>query len=183
MNEVRDLIRRLIDERVPIVTRPAKVKSVEGKTCTVVFVDDDVELPDVRLCASVADDNNLRIIPKDGTSVLVTVIDNDEHNAFVSLADELESFGVTIGESDFSLSIDGIVMNGGDNGGMTITPELIKQLDKLTARVDGIINAIKSSAVTAGDGGAVFKTNMIAALELLVNKESFTDITNDKVMH
>ena len=53
----------------------------------------------------------------------------------------------------------------------------------MTARIDGIINAVKTAAVSPQDGGATFKSNMIASLEMLVNKENFSQIENKKVQH
>ena len=53
----------------------------------------------------------------------------------------------------------------------------------MTARIDGIINAVKTASVVPQDGGATFKANMIVSLEALVNKEDFSQIENKKVLH
>ncbi len=74
-------------------------------------------------------------------------------------------------------------LNGTDFGGIVKADELKTQLAKMTTRIDGIINAIKTAAVAPQDGGATFKTNMIAVLETLINKEDFSNIKNDKVQH
>jgi hypothetical protein len=98
--------------------------------------------------------NTIQIIQKDGISVL---IDNNK----------------------FSLiQKDGIILNIEDNKyyigkevdkmqPLVLGDELQKQLDIEKARVSGIIEAITTAAVTAGDGGAVFKTNMITIIKLL----------------
>lgn len=76
-----------------------------------------------------------------------------------------------------------VELNGTDFGGLIKIEELKKELAKMTARIDGIINAVKTAAVSPQDGGATFKSNMIASLEMLVNKENFSQIENKKVLH
>lgn len=76
-----------------------------------------------------------------------------------------------------------VELNGTDFGGLVKIEELKKELAKMSARIDGIINAVKTAAVAPQDGGATFKANMIAFLETLVNKENFAKIENKKVQH
>lgn len=76
-----------------------------------------------------------------------------------------------------------VELNGTDFGGLIKIEELKKELAKMTARIDGIINAVKTAAVSPQDGGATFKANMIASLETLMNKEDFSQIENKKVQH
>nr|DAF34628.1 MAG TPA: hypothetical protein [Caudoviricetes sp.] len=76
-----------------------------------------------------------------------------------------------------------IELNGTDFGGLIKIEELKKELAKMTARIDGIINAVKTAAVSPQDGGATFKSSMIASLETLVNKENFSQIESKKVQH
>lgn len=76
-----------------------------------------------------------------------------------------------------------IALNGDKYSGMVKADVLKQELGKMTARIDGIINAIKSAAVTPQDGGAGFKSAMIASLSALVNKENFSNIKNEKVVH
>jgi len=71
---------------------------------------------------------------------------------------------------------------GTDAGGIVKAAELKTQLDKLSARVDGIINALNSSPVTPTDGGASFKAGIVAALAALV-KENFSNLESEKVLH
>jgi hypothetical protein len=76
-----------------------------------------------------------------------------------------------------------IVINGGDNGGMVKAPDLETQLNKLTVRVDGIINALSNSPTVPQDGGAAYKASIVTALQLLTDKEDFSDIQDLKVTH
>jgi len=72
---------------------------------------------------------------------------------------------------------------GKDSGGIVKAEELKTQLDKLSARVDGIINALNSSPIIPLDGGASFKSGICTALATLVNKENFSNLKSEKVFH
>jgi phage gp45-like len=72
---------------------------------------------------------------------------------------------------------------GTDAGGVVKAAELKTQLDKLSARVDGIIDALKNSATAVQDGGATYKGQIAAMLATLIDKEDFSGIESEKVMH
>lgn len=74
-------------------------------------------------------------------------------------------------------------LDGDDNGGLVIGQELKTQLGYLTQRVDTIINALQNSPTAAEDGGATYKSGISAMLATIVNKEDFSNIESDKVMH
>jgi phage gp45-like len=76
-----------------------------------------------------------------------------------------------------------IELFGTDAGGVVKAKELKTQLDKLTARVDGIMDALKNSATAAQDGGATYKGQIVAMLATLVDKENFSNIESEKVLH
>jgi len=76
-----------------------------------------------------------------------------------------------------------VELYGTDAGGIVKAKELKDQLDKLSTRVDGIIDALKNSATAAQDGGATYKAQITIALNLLTNKENFSDLESKKVLH
>lgn len=78
---------------------------------------------------------------------------------------------------------DVLTLDGDDNGGLCITPELVKQLGYLTTRVDTIINALKNSQTAAQDGGATYKAGIVSTLATITNKENFSNVESDKVKH
>lgn len=79
---------------------------------------------------------------------------------------------------------DGTVeLNGKQNGGVIKTTELKTQLSVLTARVDGIYNALKNAPTAAQDGGASFKSGIVSFLSAITQKEDFSNIESDKVLH
>ena len=76
-----------------------------------------------------------------------------------------------------------IVMNGGELGALIKIDELRAQLDKMTARIDGIIDAIKNGKPTPQDGGAGLQTTIISALAKLNDKEDFGDIADNNITY
>jgi phage gp45-like len=76
-----------------------------------------------------------------------------------------------------------VELSGTDYGGIIKAEVLKKQLAKLTARLDGVISALKNSPTAVQDGGTAYKGAIVAALAALADKEDFADITSDKVLH
>ena len=72
---------------------------------------------------------------------------------------------------------------GKDLGGIIKVNDLKDELAKLTARVDGIMDALKNSPTGTNDGGTAYKTAIVTALNSIVNKEDFSSIASDKVFH
>lgn len=167
-----DTYRRLADVLKgvnPQVMSPiiqGKMGNVDGNTCTVIV--DDIEISDVRLRASTTDnENEMLIVPKLGTTVIVGSLTGDLDELVILSCDEIEMISI----------------NGGTLGGLVKINELKAQLVKVTARIDGIISAINAGVVTAGDGGAALLTKIKAGLASITNKESFDNIEDDKIKH
>ena len=161
-NQLRDFQRA---GRTPMIF-PCKVVSVEDNTCTVDF--DGLQLSDVRLSATV--DSAIEpiiITPAIGSTVVV-----------VDLSGEMRELCVLLYSSVQSINI-----MGGHNGGLCITPKLVENLNKLTARVDGIIDALTNSATTPNDGGSAYKAAIVTALSSLTDKEDFSAIENTCICH
>lgn len=97
---------------------------------------------------------------------------------------------VTLTADNLKLDIDGTTLelkkglstwNGGSETTANAT-ELQTQLYKCKARIDTIINALKSSAVAPQDGGATYKANITAALSGLA-AEDYSKIIDNKIKH
>lgn len=97
---------------------------------------------------------------------------------------------VTLTADNLKLDIDGTTLelkkglstwNGGSETTANAT-ELQSQLNKCKARIDAIINALKSSAVAPQDGGATYKANITTALSGLTS-EDYSNIIDDKIKH
>ena len=125
---------------------------------------------EVRKRASIEDDKDNKqgiiITPANKTHVIVSRINNSDE-LYISMFSAIESF----------------IIDGGENGGVVIAPELITQLAKLTARVDGIIEAINTGIPGVQDGGTALQKSISAKLAALTEKENFNNIQNSKFKH
>jgi len=154
----------------------AEVKKVDSETCDVEvggFTITGVHLASV----SNGNKNNLIIKPKVGSVVLVCDKTGGDM-AWLNVVSFSEIESVT-------LKVDEILINEGKNGGLCITPELKTQLDKMTARIDGIINALNAGTAGTGapDSGAALITSIKTVLATIVDKENFLQIENPKIKH
>ena len=164
---IADCIKRL-SGKGKVQTMGAKVKAVDaGKgMCTVVIDILDLEFDDIRLTAFESEDVKkcLLIIPKVNSYVLIGRIEGSDawYLQQTTEVDEIHLAGKKY------KSVNGETLQ--------------TQLNKLQAKVDLIINAITSSAVTTGDGGLAFKSNMAAVLSAAIDAD-FSQILNDKILH
>lgn len=166
-DELRRTLVTLIKGNVPKQTSVCQVLSVnkEELTCTVLELGTDMELFNVRLNAAKTTLKSA-LIPKVESIVLVAIIGNDPRARYVAMVSE----------------VDKVYLNGDGNGGLTITPELKTQLDKLTARVDAIAGVLTTGA---NGGGTVAFAGMTQPdyVQAMANKEDFSNIENDKIVH
>jgi phage gp45-like len=72
---------------------------------------------------------------------------------------------------------------GTDAGGVIKATELERQLNKLSVRVDGIMDALNKSQTAVQDGGATYKAQITAMLATLIDKENFSNLESEKVLH
>lgn len=182
---IASAIRKAVVAAIPVVVTEGTVSSVdhERRTCNVER-EHKAELFDVRLNAFLDSGSNVvTIYPKVKSKVLCILIENDKTDAFILSATDIEEVSGEIDGVKVTWTKEGIVFNDGQLGGMVKPAVLKAELDKLTARVDGIINAIKSGVPVAQDGGLALQQTVVAALNTLTDKEDFSAIENEKVKH
>lgn len=164
--QLKETLKHMGKRNVVVQTFWATVVSVNwvDKTCDVKDLKAELEVYDVLLGLG----SDL-VKPKVNSKCLCGVSENQEAAAFIIYCEEVEERWI----------------NGESNGGLTITPELVTQLAKLTARVDGIIDAINNGVPAGGssDGGTALLASIVAGLAGIVDKEDFTEIENTKVKH
>ena len=171
---------------------PAKVKNIDESEFTCECEDmEENTIFDVRLRATIDSEekSNFCLIPKVGSSVLLSRIGNKSNNYSVINVSEVDK--VIVNSLEFSVNSEEkinigskeIIFNKGENGGLTIAPKLVEELGKLSARVDGIIDAINNGIPIDKDGGVGLQESIKTTLETLVDKEDFSQIENEKIKH
>jgi hypothetical protein len=113
---IREIVKNEVFE-----TYLCKVVAVDAASCTVKRIVDDKEIPDVRLNASMIENEGFVIAPKVNSLVLVTNIDG-VHN-FISSYSKIDK--ITL---DFDTEI---IINGGENNGLVKIKQLNTRLKNL----------------------------------------------------
>jgi len=104
------------------------------------------------------------ILPKEGSVVIVSYL--AEGPAFVAMFGEVEE----------------IQLMGDTLGGLTKTPELKKQLDKMNKQLQVVIDSLSGWTTVPNDGGAALQTYF--NLKIVGKTEAnFDEIENEKIKH
>lgn len=155
--------------KVPLQVFTADVIEVDEDSYTIdVKPPGMAEVSEVRLKAAIDNEvTGMVEIPEAGSSVLVGIIGNDPDTAYLIKCSKVAK----------------IIINGGSNGGLTITPKLKEGLEKLSARVDALYDAIENGVPVPTDGGAGYQTTMLAILSGVTETEDFSEIEDELVTH
>lgn len=166
-DKVKKLIEQLARKQVSIMTVAAKVTAVDMDelTCDVEPLDGGAEYFGVRL-RSVIDgsEGGFVVIPKVDSTVLVSLINNNDQSAYVSGIGEAEE----------------IWMKGNDFGGLVKVGELNSDMEKVKAFMEAVQNAFSSWVVVPNDGGAALKALSSAFTSL---SQPSINYENEKVKH
>lgn len=169
MSKERDCVKKLraIVGKEPFQTFVAKVTKVDGATCTVQRLFDDMELDEVRLNCHSTENEGVVIVPETGSMVLITSIDG--RCWFVSQCSKVEK--ITI---DATTSPNGIVINGGNNHGLV-------NIDDLTQKLNELVNTFNShthNVETTGTAEAQSGTSAVPSTVASQFDKSFYEDTN-----
>lgn len=112
------------------------------------------------------------------------VEDNSVTLATEKVSVEVKDKTVKIDVDGTTVEFDGntTTFNGGSET-MANATDLKKQLEKMSKRIDGIIDAIKNAVAIPQDGGTGLQKTMVAALATIVEKENFGQMIDDKIKH
>lgn len=179
-------------------------------TVTVVDKDNDTckvsreaapDLIDVRLL-SVVDDiaDKIVVYPKEGSKVICSVIENDKKETWISAHSSIESILVVMGSTSITLVdggvnievgaskckiVDGeITYNDGENGGLTITPALVSELNKNNIILQSLMAVINGAPVP--EPGAGSPSALQTALKGAIAGKAvgdFSQVENAKIKH
>lgn len=137
--EVRQLLAQFIGVNKP--TLLATVKSVDKIENICVVDDDGTEIPGIRLRCITGENNGIVAYPKKGAYVLCVKVEDTEEWAVIK-ASEYESIEMTI---------ESLVINGGDNGGLVKIDAMIDWMQKVYADLQTLKTELSTWTV-AGNG-------------------------------
>ena len=125
------------------------------------------------------------------TKTILTIGDTETIVEDNSVTLTTKSVSVEVKETTAKIDVDGTTVefdgntttfNGGSET-MANATDLKKQLEKMSKRIDGIIDAIKNAVAIPQDGGTGLQKTMVAALAAIVDKENFGQMIDDKIKH
>lgn len=133
-----------------------EVTKVDKQQHTCDITTDGLELYDCRLSSVTSEGTDTRVVvfPEVG-SMVAGIATNGLKDVLICNCSKVESM---------EIKCDSIRIN-----------DLRTQLDKMSARIDGIIDALENSAVGTQDGGLTYQSNITIALGNL-QKEDFSSI-------
>lgn len=166
---------RAIVGKEPFQTFVAKVTKVDGATCTVQRLFDDMELEEVRLNCHSTENEGVVIVPETGSMVLITSIDG--RCWFVSQCSKVEK--ITIDANDK------IIFNGGNNNGLVKIEELKRNLNSLKNYVEAMASAVSTAFSAVGVGTAASGPNgqTVFITDMELRSINFEDMEDTKITH
>ncbi|MDD4437292.1 MAG: hypothetical protein PHS04_04570 [Tissierellia bacterium] len=171
-----ELLRRVVGTK-GFDTWICVVTAVGEACCDVERIFDKLKIKNVRLNATVKDNEGLIIYPAKNSYVLVTNIDNDKY--FVSQFSQIEKITIDVNSN--------IVINGGKNEGLVKIKELTNKLNELKTTLNDLISAYNSHTHSVSTTGtAAAQTGTAAAIvSKALQAASFnkSDYENTKIKH
>lgn len=167
--------------KTELQTTPGIVKEVNLANFSALVEADGILYPKVRLKANIDDKFGFVVVPKVNTEVLFGFIGDSINQSFVIKVNEVERILVKTEQMSLEILGDKIKLNGDNLGGIVKADELKNQVDKNTAILQALQNAISTWTPVPNDGGAAWK----AAASSLVNMQraNLNNIKNNKVLH
>ena len=159
-----DLIQQASKTNTEQYAQIGTVESVEGATCVVKPLNGDAPINGVKLTAGETE-NGFLLVPVVGSVVVVSF--TSKTRAIVSMFSEVET----------------VAVRGDQLGGVLIADEMRTQLDRMTARIDGIVDALNESSPDSSAGA--FKTSLTPLLVKVkaLPVEDWENIENQNVKH
>jgi hypothetical protein len=158
----------------------AEVASIDEDLDTVVIQVNGLELSSVRL-RSIIDSQGNRVVvyPAVDSTVLVGRIGHS-NEMYVQAVGVVDKVLCHIGDMKLEVTEAGFVYNEGQH--TTANADVLKsELNKLTKRVDDLLNALNQASPDSSSG--TFKASLTPLLARITDKENFSGIENDKIKH
>lgn len=159
------------------------VTSVDKANNTCEVDVDGNEFGNVRLQSVVdTERKGCRFYPAVDSDVLIVPI-NENGDWEVRLFSEIEQVLFEIGDMSFDLSSNGLVLNGGQLGGMVKIESLVTKMNTLESDLNTLKTAFNNWVVAPSDGGAALKTMAATWSGQTITQTQKTDLEDIKVKH
>ncbi len=119
VEEIRNAIRAVVAEMIPVQTQWGTVIKVTGNTCSVKLSKTETEMPNVFLGF---DDGDRQVIPEDGSKVLIGIVNNLRTGGFILMAEKVK---------EMRYYADKTVFNKGLKKGLVLLEKVVQKLNNL----------------------------------------------------
>ena len=134
-----------------------EVKSVEGSTCTVDV--NGIALKGCRLRALIDDNDHVLLEPRVGSQVLLLDLSNGQKRHLLVLScSEVERVQMQIGGTKLQIDNAGVVINGGELGGMVKINQLTQKLNALVNTYNTHTHPVATTGTEAAQSGTAAAT-------------------------
>lgn len=186
MSDAKEALKRLIkgEQRWPLIT--GKVSALDGdELCDVEPSDGGPTIYSVRIKPAV-DNKAFGVIayPKVGSPCVIGELDGDPNKYVLLQCEQIDHLLVKMeGGAVLELRAGGVVaINGDGYGGLVKVQELRQELNKVNAFLNGLRQALSTSATLPEDGGATYKAQIAAAISGL-QLPTYNTIESQKTKH
>lgn len=189
MNNIADIIRNIAStgrDDSPLIVCTVDSVDTTRRTIDCTPLDEGAPLLDVNLQANQESKVGVVQFPRKGSMVIVAM--NTIGQAAVVLAEDVETIAINIADSTtVDITEDGIVMNGGELGGMIKIQELTDKVNELVDKFNNhthIVNAGIALSVETNTGtGTTTATGTTQAPSDKAPTLNKSDYENEKVKH
>lgn len=183
-DDIRNAVRGMVVDLIPETIQWAKVDFVNDGVMTAIGLEDDLPFEDILLNVS---GSGITVFPEVGSKVLIGMVENSDMNAVLLMAEEVNSYLITL-KNGFKLHLkdDGTMTMNGDNfGGMTKTPDLVTELNKNNAILNSLLAVINAPSPIPEPGNGAPSALQIALKSAVAGKQvgNFSNIENKKIKH
>lgn len=187
MSDIHKLIQALKDNignlQSVITIKPAKVKSVQDNSCTVVLTSNGMELDKVQFTATEANALGFRVIPKVDTNCLIAEIGLANNSLFLLAVDEMDRIEITVHDMTIIVSDEGIIFNNGDNGGVPISANIASEINDIKSDINNLKSILAGWVPVASDGGAALKALLLSYYGAALEPAVAVELENENVKH
>ena len=167
-DKFRKRLIEMINDEIPVIITSGEVVSVNEDDLTAIVKELRTGLDFLVKLNAGKTEKKVIVIPKVGSFVLVGIIYNSKQSRFIVSVSEVDKVIIDAETS--------VVFNGGENGGLCITPTLKTELDKNNAILTAILNVLNGAPVM--EPGTAPSNMLQTALKTAVTGKQVGDITH-----
>jgi hypothetical protein len=187
MTKEAEFIRKLKTlVKVPVITFAAKVLEVDEATASITAepLDGRPKLFDVRLKSIIdEEDIGLMVIPAVDSGVLISLIGNDQNEAYVVKCNQVEKILLRMDDLKLDIADGEWIWNDGENGGLIKIEQLLSDVNGIKQDINSLKQVFSTWVPVAQDGGAALKSAISSYAGQTLTDSQKEDWENDKIKH